>query len=148
MFRIAPFLVLFKIAPLYISRPTISTCLKLLTKGTVMGKIWTCLLSKVGQSWTLFIFILTSWYFADKYYSIKWTCITKKIYDIINSKKKILWGNWWTSHFFCENEQNLYNKALLMEVYNSEVFSDVLDFWIYNKLRVFKNAPPSLKVGQ
>ena len=30
--------------------------------------------------------------------------------------------------FFCENEQNLYNKALLMEVYNSEVFSDVLDF--------------------
>ena len=92
VFRIAPFLVLFKIAPLYISRPTISTCLKLLTKGTVMGKVWTRFLSKVGQSWTLFIFILTSWYFADKYYSIKWTCITKKIYDIINSKKKRFCG--------------------------------------------------------
>ena len=71
-----------------------------------------------------------------------------KIYDIIDSKKLILWGNWWTSHFFCENEQNLYNKVLLIEVYNSKVFSDVLDLWIYNKLRVFKNHPPSLKGGQ
>ena len=87
VFKIAPFFVLFKIAPLYLSRPTISTCLKLLTKDPMLGLIWTCFLSKVGQSWTPFIFILTSWYFSDLYFTIKWTYLTKKIYDIINFKK-------------------------------------------------------------
>ena len=87
VFKIAPFFVLFKIAPLYLSRPTISTCLKLLTKDPMLGFIWTCFLSKVGQSWTPFIFILRSWYFSDLYFTIKWTYLTKKIYDIINFKK-------------------------------------------------------------
>ena len=87
VFRIAPFFVLFKIAPLYLSRPTISTCLKLLTKDPVLGLIWTRFISKVGQSWTPFIFILTSWYFSDRYFTIKWTYLTKKNYEIINFKK-------------------------------------------------------------
>ena len=79
VFKIAPFFVLFKIAPLYLSWPTISTCLKLLTKDPVLGLIWTRFISKVGQSWTPFIFILTSWYFLDRYFTIKWTYLTKKI---------------------------------------------------------------------
>ena len=87
VFKIAPFFVLFKIAPLYLSWPTISTCLKLLTKDPVLGLIWTRFISKVGQSWTPFIFILTSWYFSDRYFTIKLTYLTKTNYDIINFKK-------------------------------------------------------------